>query len=67
MRYLLASLLLHEGKYNDYLTLYKKFKEDSTFWKFNYDLYLFITQGDTVTSNKSLKAADKCNKHVLQF
>lgn len=67
VRYILSGILLHEKKYDEYLKLHNSYKEKSTFWLFNYALFLYITKGETKESNKALKEADKCNKHVIQF
>ncbi len=68
VRYILASVLLKRKKYNEYLKLHKKFDDEgSTFWYFNYALYLFATEGATAKTNKALAKANKANKHVLQF
>jgi len=68
VRYILASVLLKCKKYNSYFELYKKFDDEkSTFWYFNYALFLFATEGATNKANEALIKANKLNKHVLQF
>lgn len=66
-RYFLSGLLIYEEKYDEYLKLYKSFKEETTFWLFNYALFLYITLGETKVTNNVLKKANKCNKYVLQY
>jgi len=66
VRYMLASLLLYTGKYKAFNELYKKFKdEESTFWLFNYALYLFATEGPTAKANRALALANKENSNVI--
>ncbi len=67
IRYILSGLLLHTENYGEYLKLYKSYKEKSTFWLFNYALYLFIKKGDSKESNKALQDANKCNKYVIKI
>lgn len=68
VRYILSGLLLHKEKYKDYLMLYNSNKsEQSTFWLFNYALFLFITKGESKEADKALQAANNCNNHVIQF
>lgn len=68
VRYILASVLLKCKKYNSYFELYQKFEdEESTFWNFNYALFLFATEGSTKKANHALSQANKQNKHVIQF
>ena len=68
VRYMLASLLLSMGKYKQYFELYKKFKDEkSTFWLFNYALYLFATEGATTKANNALLLANKENPYVIDF
>ncbi len=67
VRYLLSSLLLENRNYSEFHTLYKQYPDEaSTFWYFNYALFLFITEGDTEKANSALEKAHKQNKHVLQ-
>lgn len=68
VRYMLASILLFTGKYKQFAELYKKFKdEQSTFWLFNYALYLFATEEATAKANKALVLANKANPYVIEF
>ncbi len=68
VRYVLASALLESKKYDAYFKLYKEFEDEfSAFWLFNYALFLFLTEGATIKTNKALKDADKQNKHVLLY
>ena len=68
VRYMLASLLLSSGKYKLFAELYKKFKnEKSTFWLFNYALYLFATEGASEKANRALVLANKENPNVIDF
>ena len=68
VRYMLASLLLNTGKYKQYFELYKKFKDEkSTFWLFNYALYLFATEKATPRANNALLLANKGNPYVIDF
>jgi len=68
VRYMLASLLLLTGKYKLFAELYKKFKDEkSTFWLFNYALYLFATEGASEKANRALILANKENPNVIDF
>ncbi|NCO54245.1 MAG: hypothetical protein COZ21_07620 [Bacteroidetes bacterium CG_4_10_14_3_um_filter_31_20] len=68
IRYILSGILLRNKKYDDYFRLYKAYDDErSTFWLFNYALYLFITKGATADSFKALQDANKSNKHIIQF
>lgn len=68
VRYILASLLLFSGDYKQFAELYKKFKDEkSTFWLYNYALYLFATEGATVKANRALLLAHRENSFVIDF
>jgi len=68
VRFALASLLLFTRKYNQFSELYKKYTdEQSTFWLFNYALFLFATGGSTPKANKALLFANEANSHVIDF
>ncbi len=68
IRYLLTTLLILTGKYQEFSVLYKKYKDEkSTFWLFNYALYLFATEGATVKANRALLLANRENSHVIEF
>lgn len=68
VRYFLASLLLFNRDYKHFAALFEKFKdEESTFWKYNYALYLFATEGATPKANKALLEAYDENPHVVDF
>ena len=68
VRYMLASLLLSTSKFNLFAELYKKFKDEkSTFWLFNYALYLYVTEGATAKANNALLLANKENSNVIDF
>ena len=68
VRYMLASSLLYNGKFKEFFELYKKFKDEkSTFWLFNYALYLFATEGPKMKANKALLLANKENPYVIDF
>ena len=68
VRYALASLLLFTRKYKQFSELYKKYTdEESTFWLFNYALYLFDTEGPTEKANEALFLANQANPYVIDF
>lgn len=68
VRYMLASIFLFTGKYKAFYELYEKFKdEESTFWLFNYALYLFAIEGATARANKALHLANQENPNVIDF
>jgi tetratricopeptide (TPR) repeat protein len=68
VRYALGSLLLFTKKYKQFAELYKKYTdEESTFWLFNYALYLFATQGPSEKANEALYQANQANPYVIDF
>lgn len=68
IRYMLAGLLLFTAKYKEFAQLYKKQKDEkSTFWLFNYALYLFATEGATAKANRALLLANRENPNVIDF
>jgi tetratricopeptide (TPR) repeat protein len=68
VRYNFAGVLLFSKRFSAFFELYKKYKdEQTTFWNFNYALYLFATEGATMKAKMALVKANKQNKHVVQF
>ncbi len=68
VRHTLSSALLKSKKFREFEVLYKKYENEcSTFWLFNYALYLFATQGESEKTFLALKAAEKANSHVIPF
>ncbi|HZL08991.1 MAG TPA: hypothetical protein VFC65_03255 [Prolixibacteraceae bacterium] len=68
VRYALASILILTGKYKAFSDLFEKFKDEkSTFWLFNYALYLFATEGATAEANIALVRADRENSNVIDI
>jgi tetratricopeptide (TPR) repeat protein len=66
VRYILASVLLRNKKYDAFYKLYKQNEDDnSAFWLFNYALFLFITEGASPKANKALYDAHQKNKNVI--
>lgn len=68
VRYALGSLLLFTRKYKQFAELHKKYSdEESTFWLFNYALYLFATLGPSEKANEALYNANEANPYVIDF
>jgi len=68
VRYALASLLLFTRKYKKFSELNNKYTdEESTFWLFNYALYLFATEGPTEKADEALFRANQANHYVIDF
>lgn len=60
VRYNFAGVLLISKRYSAYFELYKKYKdEQTTFWNFNYALYVFVTEGATMKVKMALVKANK--------
>ncbi len=68
VRYELAVCLVEQSRYEDYLKLYKNYKDDiNAMWKFTYALYLFRVEGSSLKAMNALKKAHEANPFVTQF
>ena len=68
VRYNFAGVLLFCKRFSAFFELYKKYKDEpTTFWNFNYALYLFATEGASMKAKMALVKANKQNKYVVQF
>jgi tetratricopeptide (TPR) repeat protein len=68
VRYILSGTLLFRKKYKTYYKLYQKYKnEGTTFWLFDYTLYLFATEGATLNSSLALYEANTANKFIIPY
>lgn len=67
VRYYLSIMYLKKRKYQDYLKLHRSYDEDSTFWNYNYLIYLLATEGITSKAKKAFTRAVKTNKHVVEI
>ncbi|MEZ4920344.1 MAG: hypothetical protein R2792_14675, partial [Saprospiraceae bacterium] len=66
IRFRLATLLLIAGRYSEYETHSKNYHEKgSAPWLFLNSIYLFLKEGESTKTKKTLAKAHKANKHVL--
>ncbi len=67
IRYLLLNWLITEGKDDKAWNLLKKYKENSTQWRYNRALLTFRKKGKCAISNMLLKRAIASNKYVAEI
>lgn len=68
IRYLLTTALLEQNYFEKYLSLYEEYSGDpSASWRYNFALYHFKKEGNSVRSKEALQDAFESNEYVMNY